>query len=208
MNLPNYITLSRIAAIPLIMVGLIALGGLIHEKHRVTTYRTPTSSAQRLVSLTNDRYEYWGVALDTFAAHPLVGVGTAGFREEWLAHRPLPEIARDAHSLYIETAAELGLVGLLLLAAFIGGVAGAARAAVRVYPVRAPGMVAAVVAFAIHAGLDWDWEFPALSLIPIILIGALIAAGDGRPAVQSLRRPLQRRRREGSRTSSPRRALA
>ena len=196
------------AAIPLVMVGLIALGGLIHEKHRVTTFRTPTTSAQRLVSLTNDRYAYWGVALDSFARHPLVGVGTAGFREEWLAHRPLPEIARDAHSLYIETAAELGLVGVAILAALIAGVAGAARGAVRVYPVRAPGMVAGVVAFGVHAGLDWDWEFPALSLIPIILIGAVIAAGDGVPAAAAAPARWRQRRREGSLTRVRRRAVA
>jgi len=28
---------------------------------------------------------------------------------------------------------------------------------------------AVLAAFAVHAGLDWDWEMPAVSLIPLIL---------------------------------------
>src|SRR5205823_5637512 len=103
-----------------LIIGLVALGGVAHERHGATTFRAPTSSAQRLVTLSNDRYAYWGVAVRAFAAHPLIGVGTNGFREEWLAHRPLREITRDAHSLYIETAAELGLVGIALLLTLIG----------------------------------------------------------------------------------------
>src|SRR5439155_1491621 len=71
------------AAVPIVVLGLIALGGLVQERHKVTTYLTPAANSQRLVSLTNDRYAYWGVALDAFAAHPLNGVGSGGFREEW-----------------------------------------------------------------------------------------------------------------------------
>jgi hypothetical protein len=29
---------------------------------------------------------------------------------------------------------------------------------------------------AVHAGLDWDWEMPALALIAILLAGAVLAA--------------------------------
>ena len=44
----------------------------------------------------------------------------------WLRDRTVPEVVRDAHSIWLETAAELGLVGLALLAALVGGVALAA----------------------------------------------------------------------------------
>src|SRR5437764_13706829 len=204
-RLPSRAVLA--AAVPLALVGLVALGGIVHERHHASTFRSPTSGASRLVSLSNNRYDYWDVAFDSFARHPVVGVGAAGFREEWLAHRAVPEIARDAHSLYIETAAELGLVGLAILAALIAGAAASARAAVRVYPVRAPGMVAALVAFAVHAGLDWDWEFPTLSLIAIVLVGALIAAGDGAVAPAPAALGAQGRRL-GSGLRARRRALA
>ena len=84
---------------------------------------TPTAGADpaRLASAQSNRYAYWRVALDAFADHPLAGVGSGGFRVEWLRERDVVEPARDAHSLYLETAAELGLVGLLLLGTAIAG---------------------------------------------------------------------------------------
>ena len=57
-----------------------------------------------------------------FAEHPLAGVGSGGFRVEWLRERPFKEPAEDAHSIYLETAAELGLLGLAALALLFGGV--------------------------------------------------------------------------------------
>ena len=78
---------------------------------------TPAAGANpaRFASAQSNRYAYWHVALDAFAAHPLKGVGSGGFRVEWRREREVLDPARDAHSLYLETAAELGLVGLLLL---------------------------------------------------------------------------------------------
>ena len=39
---------------------------------------------QRFGSLGSNRYEYWQVALNTAADHPLAGVGAGGFAVEWL----------------------------------------------------------------------------------------------------------------------------
>ena len=89
---------------------------------------TPSTGSGRLVSVESNRYDYWRVAVATFAEHPLRGIGTGSFRVEWLLRRDREESVRDAHSLYLETAAELGLVGLAALGALFGGVA-AARAA-------------------------------------------------------------------------------
>ena len=73
--------------------------------------------------------------------------------------------AADAHSLYVETAAELGLVGLAALALFLGAIAACAARALRHDPALAAGPAAALAAFGFHAGLDWDWEMPALTLV-------------------------------------------
>jgi hypothetical protein len=70
------------------------------------------------------------------------------------------------------------VVGLALLALVLGGVALAARAALRRDAVLAAGWCAATATWAIHAGLDWDWEMPAVTLVALVLAGALIAAGD------------------------------
>ncbi len=90
---------------------------------------TPAAGADpaRLASAESNRYAYWQVALEAFADHPLAGVGSGGFRVEWRRERDVLDPARDAHSLYLETAAELGLVGLLLLGLAIAGVVVGAR---------------------------------------------------------------------------------
>ncbi len=152
------------------------------EREPANPAQGSTASAGRLRSLQSNRYDYWPVALRAFAHHPLAGVGSAGFRVEWLRERPRPEPAQDAHSLYIETLGELGLIGFVFLAMFLGGVAACALRALRLDRALAAGPVVALAAWAIHAGLDWDWEMPALSLEAIVLAGLLIAAREREPA--------------------------
>lgn len=132
------------------------------------------ATAQRFADIGSNRADYWRVAADAFAGAPALGVGTAGFRVEWLRERDVAEGAVDAHSLYLETAAELGLVGLALLAAFLGGVAVCARRLVSQDAVLAAGPCAALAVLALHAGIDWDWELPALGMVGLMLAGTVI----------------------------------
>jgi hypothetical protein len=77
---------------------------------------------------------------------------------------------RDAHSLYLETLAELGIVGFLAVLALFGGVAACVRDQAAIG--------AGLAAWAVHAGVDWDWEMPALTLVAVLLAGAAIARAD------------------------------
>jgi O-antigen ligase len=133
------------------------------------------SSTSRLTSADSPRYEYWRVAIDSFADHPLQGVGAGGFAVEWLRERHEARPARDAHSLPIETLAELGLIGGAALAALAAALVAAARRVYRADPVMAAGPSAALIAYAFHASIDWDWEMPALSLVAMLLAGLLLA---------------------------------
>ena len=137
--------------------------------------------ATRLASLQSHRYAYWKVAFGAFADHPLNGLGSGAFEVRWLERRKIRESVADAHSLYIETAGELGLVGLLALATFLAGVAIAARACMRTDPVLAAGPLAAFVTWSIHAGLDWLWEMPAVSLLALALAAVLLARAESAP---------------------------
>ena len=132
--------------------------------------------AQRLTSVTSHRYEYWKVAVHTFGEHPLAGDGSGSFPVEWLQRRPFREAVRDAHSLYLETAAELGVLGLIALAAFLGGLLVAGRSAARVDPVLIAGPAAGVVTWATHSAVDWMWEMPAVTLPALVLAGVLLAS--------------------------------
>jgi hypothetical protein len=187
-------------------VALIA-GTLLTAALRERHPSAPTAvgaTSQRLGSVESNRYAYWKVALDVFAEHPLVGDGSHSFQVDWLERRKIADIAKDAHSLYFETAAELGIAGLIALALFLGGVTASAGRALRRDTVVAAGPVAALSAWGLHAGLDWDWEMPGVSLVAIVLMGALIAWGerDGQPAAAAAgaRRRARSERRSSSET--------
>jgi hypothetical protein len=136
------------------------------------------AQAGRLTTVSSNRYEYWRIGLAAFERHPLEGLGAAGFRVEWLRERSIPEAVRDTHSLEVEVAAELGLLGLVFLGMMIGGVALAARRALRVDAASAAGPAAALLAWFLHASIDWDWQLPAVTLPAIVLAGALIVLAE------------------------------
>ena len=156
--------------------------GGARDRGRGASTGTPAAGANpaRLASAQSNRYAYWRVALDAFAAHPLKGVGSGGFRVEWRRERTVADPARDAHSLYLETAAELGLVGLLLLGVAIAAVVVSAAQARRRDAAASAGLIAALALWAVHAGIDWDWEMPALTLVALALAAALsFSTGTG-----------------------------
>ncbi|HET9737380.1 MAG TPA: O-antigen ligase family protein [Solirubrobacteraceae bacterium] len=111
----------------------------------------------------NGRLDVWRVGRDTFTAEPLHGAGAGTFQLAWERERPVTEQVVDGHSLYLETAAELGVVGLVLLALTLAGLLAGAARGVR-GPERHPraALLAAAVALLLHAGIDWDWEMTAL----------------------------------------------
>lgn len=143
----------------------------------------------RLGSIDTNRYRYWEVAARSFADRPLEGLGSGGFQVEWLAIEDRVDASGDAHSLYLETAAELGVVGLAFLLMFLTGVATALVRLYRLDRAAAAGVAAGLAAWAFHAGLDWDWEMPAVTLPALLLAAAAIgwsedeAVNPGRAAL-------------------------
>ena len=121
-----------------------------------------------------DRPAYWRVASGDAAEHVVLGSGAGSFDDYWRAHRPIPAFVRDAHSLYLETAAELGLVGVVLLICALGTPLIAASRLEDRY-LAATG-AAAYSAFLVHAGLDWDWEMPVTTFAGLACGAALLVA--------------------------------
>ena len=108
------------------------------------------------------RADYWRVAAGMVASAPALGEGAGSFERRWIEDRPAPNNARDAHNLYLETLAELGPVGLILLLVALGApLTGLGRARRRSL---VPAAAAAYAAFLAHASVDWDWELPVLVL--------------------------------------------
>jgi O-antigen ligase len=136
--------------------------------------KTQVDLRKRLFSFSSSgRVDLWRAALHDFEAHPLVGSGAGSYEAYWLAHRATVIKVRDAHSLYLETLAELGIVGLVvLLAALLAPLVAAVRA--RRHPL-AGAATAAYVAFLVHAGVDWDWEITSVTLAGLLVGVALLA---------------------------------
>jgi O-antigen ligase len=166
---------TRLIALGVICAGL-ALAIIAGAKEG--TSEPAVSGASRYVTLQSNRFAYWRVALRAFSDEPLRGVGAGGWAVWWLRYRPVAKGAQDAHSLPLQTLAELGLIGAALLLAVFAGIGLAARAAYRAAPALAAGSIAALVVYIAHAPLDWDWQMPAVTLIAIVLAGSLLALAE------------------------------
>ena len=123
---------------------------------------------------TGYRPAYWHVAWTEAAAHPVLGGGAGTFADYWSRYGDpnLQGGALDAHNLYLETLAELGVVGLVLLAAALSlPLLRALRH--RSNPIAAPA-AGAYAAFLVHAVVDWDWEMPTVTLAALACGAAVL----------------------------------
>ena len=140
--------------------------------------RVGQSLNKRLFSFSsNGRIDLWRVAWRDYAAHPWLGSGSGSYERYWNQLRPVAGKVVNAHSLYVETLAELGPVGLgLLLVTLCAPIVAAVRARRRSLASVALG---AYVAFLVHAAVDWDWQVPAVTLAALFCGCAVLAAARG-----------------------------
>lgn len=141
-----------------------------------------TDPSQRLSNLNGSRYVLYRAAIESWQDAPLRGHGAATYEYEWNT-RGTGGFVRDAHSLYLETLAELGVIGLGLLLLIFAAIAAAALLALRGSPSdQSRGAVAAstaaIAAFAFGAGVDWLWESTAVPVLAFALAGVVILASS------------------------------
>jgi O-antigen ligase len=156
------VAVARAAPRPLVIAGLIAAAVLA----------VAAAAAGRDRPL-GPRIDYWTVALDQWRENVWLGSGAGTFAIYWLREESESAVL-DAHSLYVESLAEVGPVGLTLLVVALSiPIVAAVRS--RGHPLAGAG-AGAYTAFLVHAGLDWDWEMPAVTLAGLLCgIGLLLA---------------------------------
>ena len=143
---------------------------------------TPPGGADLRSRLTevgnNGRLAIWRVALREAEADPWRGGGAGTFRLAWERDRPAPPAhVVDAHSLYYETRAELGWIGIgLLLVVFAVPLGVAVRRLWGPERHAHAAFLAASAALLVHSMVDWDWEMPALFIWFFGAAGVLLAA--------------------------------
>jgi len=127
----------------------------------------------------NGRLDFWDVSVNAFEREPLRGTGAGTYRHGWFRERPNTLVANDGHSLYLEVLGELGVVGLVLLLPALLVPLGVAATRLRGPERHAhAAFLAAAVLLLIHAGVDWDWEMPAL-WVWFFAAGGVVLAGRG-----------------------------
>jgi O-Antigen ligase len=130
---------------------------------------------KRLFSFSGSgRADLYRAAWHDAAAHPIIGSGAGSYEAYWLAHRTVSMKVRNAHSLYLETLAETGIIGLAILLLALGApLVAAVRARKRRGVAAATG---AYVAYLAGAAVDWDWQITSVTLAAIFVGVALLAA--------------------------------
>jgi len=179
------------AGVVVLTVAFFVLGGARAVRSAFHGFVRPETASitgelprERLTQLSNNgRVDEWRVAwLDGFLRHPVIGTGAGTYATLWTRYAPTDRRVLNAHSLYLEELAELGIIGggglilivvsmLVAIACRVRGVDRQAWAA----------LLAGCVMWAIHTGVDWDWQMPAVTAWFFAVGGLALAAPVDRP---------------------------
>ncbi len=178
----------RVAVPVVVIVALVALAAAdpaskLHEFEQPDFSAPGLAPGQRpIVSAGGSgRYQFWSAAVDAWSSSPVHGIGAGNYELYWNAHPGGPVAIRNAHSLYLETLAELGPLGLALLLVFLGC---APVVLVRSARLRgADAVVAAlglVLAGSVSAAVDWTFQLPAVFLPVVVGVAGMAVHAVGR----------------------------
>jgi O-antigen ligase/polysaccharide polymerase Wzy-like membrane protein len=182
-----WIVVGAVVAVVVVGGGIAASGriGDDFDKFTESSGIEDTGELQsRLTDINNNgRIAQWKLALHRFGEEPLLGDGAGTFARSWAREGERDSRIVDSHSLYLGVMAELGLPGLLfLLAALLAILFATARRIFGPERIVYAATFAAMLTWALHAGVDWDWQLPATGFFVFGLGGMAIAAGDGQGA--------------------------
>jgi hypothetical protein len=192
---------SLIALAVVVVVGLVAalaVGAPGKLSNRWDDFKQPETGAgkntERLSSSSGEsRYQFWSSAWREFEDKPLTGTGSGTFELWWTRDGDTPDVVNNAHSLYMETLGELGIIGAGLLLGFLLTVLiGGSLAALRAGELRAPPLAAAVagfVAFCFTAIFDWMWQVPVVPVAALLLAAAVVTHAVGSRSGRDVRGP-------------------
>jgi hypothetical protein len=190
---------GALAAAVAVAVAAGAPGWISHQFH-IFVRGAPVNTADLRTRLTdpssNNRTDNWRAGLKGFSrADAALGTGAGTYEFSWYRYRRNKGFNTvQTHSLYVQALTELGVVGLtLLVAALVGLVVALARRTRGPDKVIYAALLSAVLAWALHAGIDWDWQMPAVTAWVFAVGGAAMATSrprSGGPMALSVRAPV------------------
>ena len=184
LELSRHPTTLRAAAAILAVIAIgvaIAVGGRAWDQFKSSDVAFPENPSAHFSDLGGaGRSDFWRVAIDSFGEKPLIGTGAGTYQFDWDKRRSIYLPLHDAHSLYLQTFAELGLIGGIIVLVLVGGVLWWAFCAWRdaredqreLHAIVFAALVAMAVAFAI----DWFWQILAMGSIFFIFAAVAISA--------------------------------
>jgi hypothetical protein len=182
---------ARIALAAVVLVGVVgglaAIGNPItYAQRKWDEFRnlqaSTNTASTRLLSVGGQRYDLWRVAVKEFRAHPLQGVGADNYAFGYYRYRATNRNLNDPHSLLFALLGEEGVVGIVLFAAFLIGIALALRRGWRTLPVgfrrHAVAPAAAGVVLIGQSLVDWIWLIPGLTAVGLLSLALSTAMAD------------------------------
>jgi hypothetical protein len=183
------------AAVVLLLVFALAVGAMsfVHREYDKFVDGTQeahvTQTRERLADPANHgRLPLWRAAVDIYDTQKLRGTGAGTYQQYYPRYRTESGYVVDAHSLYLQSLAELGLIGFALIVVVVLGILVGLGARIR-GPDRAlyAALFAVCLAWAMHQAFDWDWQMPAVTLGVFMLAGlALARPRDGKVGLSGL----------------------
>jgi hypothetical protein len=170
-----------IAILVVLVILGVAFGGRAWAKFSSADLGVSASGAGHVGEVTSGgRVQFWEVALEAFGEKPLLGHGAATYQFSWNQDRPLAMTVHNAHSLYLQAFAELGVVGGLLTLGMVLFLLGVGVSAWRAASGRRRELYAVLLsvsfAFALGAAFDWFWQIAGVGVVFFLCTGALVAA--------------------------------
>jgi O-antigen ligase len=178
-----------LAASVVALVGAVGLGvgtGWFAREYRAfTALHVNQTAAVRFVDAGGFRYDLWRVAVREFRSHPFGGVGAGNYDTDYYRLRKNPEYVVQPHSIELQMAAELGVVGLLAFLLFCGAIfhAGFARRGTLAAgdPLIRIAALGVFTAWLVDTSVDWLYDIPGLAAAAIVAAALLVAPPETSP---------------------------
>ncbi len=188
-----------IAAALLAIAAAIAVGGRAWDQFSSSDLQFPNQPEQHFGQLSGaGRHDFYRVAVDAFGEKPLLGHGAGTYEFSWERLRSIDMPVHNAHSLYLDSFAELGLLGGGLVLALFGVLLwtgfSAWRAASGGERERNAVLFAVMLAFAIGTGLDWFWEIAGFGAVFFLAAGVVVSVKCAQLAAEPAGRKREVRR--------------
>ena len=135
-----------------------------------------TRKSSFVTSSLKGRLEFWRVAFELFKNKPITGYGLGTYFCAYYTEYGMNQwYTRFTHNHYLQIASELGIVGIMLFLSFIwNSFKGIVYSAKKDYkPEYFWGIVSAIVAFLLHIGVDFTWNFPGVTIIFILFLAII-----------------------------------